>query len=252
MRETAGFASDTKIEQPCETSAGPEGRRSGQLARRLVGEALGSAFLLAGIVGSGILGERLSGGNIGLALLANSLATTGLLYALIHWLGPISGAHLNPLVTAAMAARKEISILAATGYVFAQLAGALVGVGFADAMFDLPAYALSTNPRAGPTILLSEFVVTFGLVGIVWTCAHHRLTSIAGIVAAYIGAGFWFTATGFANPAVTIARSVTQSFSGIRPIDVPGFLAVEILGAVCAILLFRWLIGSAQTRDETR
>lgn len=222
------------------------------LPRRLVAEALGTAFLLVGVVGSGILGDRLAGGNVGVALLANALATTGMLYALIHWFGPISGAHLNPLVSAAMAVRGEISSRAALGYGLAQLGGAFLGVGVADAMFGMPIYALSTQPRGGPAILLSEFVATFGLIGIVWTCAHHRLTAIAGIVAAYIGGGFWFTATGFANPAVTIARATTETFSGIRPADVPGFLAVELLGAVCAILLFRWLIGPARHGEGSR
>lgn len=232
--------------------AAPTGHRPDQIAphahapgptlsRRLVAEALGAAFLVIGVVGSGILGERLSGGSVGLALLANSLATAAMLYALIQCLGPISGAHLNPLVSVVFAVRGEITPAVAIAYSSVQVAGAVVGVGVADAMFGAPVFALATQARAGHSILLSEFVSTFGLIGIVWSCAHHRLTAAAGVVAAYIGGGFWFTATGFANPAVTVARAATDTFAGIRPDHVPGFLAMEVAGTACAVVLFGWL-----------
>ncbi|WP_312015313.1 aquaporin [Bradyrhizobium liaoningense] len=212
------------------------------LARSLVAEALGTAFLLIAIVGSGILGERLAAGNVALALLANALATGAALYALIVWLAPLSGAHFNPLVTLVLAFRGDIAARLAGFYVPAQLAGAVVGVAIADAMFDMPVYALSSHLRSGPSQWLSEFLVTFGLIGIVWCCSRLRPSALAGVVAAYIGGGFWFTATDFANPAVALARALTDTFSGIRPMDVPGFLAAEILGALTAVLLFRWLV----------
>lgn len=218
--------------------------RDGQLslARSLVAEALGTAFLLIAIVGSGILGERLAAGNAALALLANALATGAALYALIVWLAPLSGAHFNPLVTLVLALRGDIAPHAAGFYVPTQLAGAVAGVAIADAMFDLPLYTLSSHSRSGPSQWLSEFLVTFGLIGMVWTCSRLRPTALAGAVAAYIGGGFWFTATDFANPAVALARALTDTFSGIRPVDVPGFLAAEMLGALTAVLLFRWLV----------
>lgn len=212
------------------------------LARSLVAEALGTAFLLIAIVGSGILGERLAAGNAALALLANALATGAALYALIVWLAPLSGAHFNPLVRLVLALRGDIAPRAAGFYVPTQLAGAIVGVAIADAMFDMPLYTLSSHSRSGPSQWLSEFLVTFGLIGMVWTCSRLRPTALAGGVAAYIGGGFWFTATDFANPAVALARALTDTFSGIRPVDVPGFLAAEILGALTAVLLFRWLV----------
>lgn len=212
------------------------------LARSWVAEALGTAFLLIAIVGSGILGERLAAGNVALALLANALATGAALYALIVWLTPLSGAHFNPLVTLVLAFRGDISPRLAGFYVPAQLAGAIVGVAIADAMFDMPVYALSSHFRSGPSQWLSEFLVTFGLIGIVWSCSRLRPSALAGVVAAYIGGGFWFTATDFANPAVALARALTDTFSGIRPMDLPGFLAAEMLGTLTAVLLFRWLV----------
>lgn len=215
------------------------------LPRRLVAEALGTGFLLIAVVGSGILGERLSAGNTAIALLANALATAAALFAVIEWLAPLSGAHFNPLITLAMAIRGDISTRAAVAYVPIQLAGAVIGVGVAHLMFDAPVFSLSTHVRSGPSQLFSEFVSTFGLVGIVWTCSLARPSSVAGAVAAYIGGAFWFTATDFANPAVTIARALTDTFSGIRPSDVAGFIAAETAGALAAVAVFRWLLPQA-------
>ncbi|GMP11574.1 aquaporin [Bradyrhizobium sp. TM239] len=212
------------------------------LARSLVAEGLGTAYLLIAIVGSGILGERLAAGNVALALLANALSTGAALYALVVWLAPLSGAHFNPLVSLVLAFRGDIAPRVAVFYVPAQLVGAVAGVAIADAMFDMPPYSLSSHLRSGPSQWLSEFLVTFGLIGMVWTCSRMRPSALAGAVAAYIGAGFWFTATDFANPAVALARAFTDTFSGIRPIDVPGFLVAETLGALAAVVLFRWLV----------
>jgi glycerol uptake facilitator-like aquaporin len=212
------------------------------LQRRLTAEALGTGFLLIAVVGSGILGERLAAGNIAIALLANALATGAALFALIEWLAPISGAHFNPLVTFAMVFRGDISRRTAAAYVPAQIIGAVIGTGIANAMFDAPLFSLSTHARHGPSQWLGEFVSTFGLVGAVWTCSRLRPSSVAGVVAAYIGAAFWFTPTDFANPAVTLARALTDTFAGIRPMDVPGFIVAEIAGAVCAVIVFRWLL----------
>jgi glycerol uptake facilitator-like aquaporin len=212
------------------------------LRRRSVAEALGTGFLLIAVVGSGILGERLAAGNMAIALLANALATGAALFALIEWLAPVSGAHFNPLVTLAMAFRGDITGAAATAYVPAQLIGAVIGVGVANAMFDAQVFSLSDHARHGPSQLLSEFVSTFGLVGAVWTCSWMRPSSVAGVVAAYIGGAFWFTATDFANPAVTLARALTDTFAGIRPADVPGFIVAELAGTVAAVIVFRWLL----------
>jgi glycerol uptake facilitator-like aquaporin len=217
------------------------------LQRRLVSEALGTSFLLIAVVGSGILGERLAGGNTAVALLANALATGAALFALIEWLAPLSGAHFNPLVTLAMAFRGDITRRAAAAYVPIQLIGAVIGVGVANAMFDAPVFSWSTHPRLGPSQWLGEFVSTFGLVGAVWTCSRMRPSSVAGVVAAYIGGAFWFTPTDFANPAVTLARALTDTFSGIRPSDVPGFIVAEIAGAGAAVAMFRWLLPNACT-----
>jgi len=211
------------------------------LPRRLAAEALGTGFLLAAVVGSGILASRLSGGIVGLALLANSLATALALYALIEWFAPISGAHLNPAVTMVMAFRGDIDLHSAAAYIPAQTSGAVAGVGVANAMFDVPVFLVSTQARDGPARMLGEFVATFGLVGIVWVCSRHRPAAIAAVVAAYIGSAFWFTPTDFANPALTLARTLTDTFAGIRPADVPGFLVAQFAGAAAAVLVFRWL-----------
>jgi glycerol uptake facilitator-like aquaporin len=185
------------------------GLRPPSIEARLASEALGTAFLLMAVVGSGILGARLAGEHTATALLANSLATGAMLYALIAWLGPVSGAHLNPAVTLALALRGDIERRTAAGYVLVQVLGAFLGVAIGNAMFDAPMFSYATHVRSGSSQLLSEFVSTFGLTSAVLTCAQRRLTSTAGVVAAYIAAGFWFTASGFANPAVAVARAFT-------------------------------------------
>lgn len=202
------------------------------------------------MVGSGILAERLATTNPALTLLANALATGAALFALIEWLSPLSGAHFNPLVTLALFFRGDLSGRAAATYVPVQMVGAVVGVGVADAMFDAPAFSLSTHVRSGPSQHLGEFVSTFGLVGAVWVCSRTRPSSLAGVVAAYIFGAFWFTPTGFANPAVTIARALTDTFSGIRPADVPDFIAAEAAGAVAAVAVFRWLMPERTHRCQ--
>ncbi len=213
------------------------------LARRASAEGVGAAFLLAAVVGSGIMGERLAGGNVAITLLANTVATGAALVALILALGPISGAHLNPAVTLAEAWEGGLAWRDAPLYVAAQLVGALAGVGIAHLMFEAPVFAFSRHARAGPAQLLSEFVATFGLLAVIWGCARPRSAAAPFAVGAYITAAYWFTAsTSFANPAVTLARSLTDTFSGIRPDDVPGFVAVQLAGAAAATAWFRWLV----------
>jgi glycerol uptake facilitator-like aquaporin len=215
------------------------------LGRRLVAEGIGTAFLLAAIVGSGIMGERLAGGSVGLALLANSVATGAALVALILAFGPISGAHLNPAVSVALAARGDVPVRELVPYVVVQLAGAFVGVGLADGMFAEPWYAWSQHARAGGPQALSEAIATCGLVTVIWTCSRHTPAAVPAAVGAYITAAYWFTAsTSFANPAVTIARSLTDTFAGIRPADVPAFLIAQAIGAAAAIACCRWLVPS--------
>ncbi|WP_328412219.1 MIP/aquaporin family protein [Nocardia sp. NBC_00403] len=222
------------------------------LPRRLVAEALGTGFLLTAVVGSGILGQRLAGGNTAIALLVNALATAAALFALIEWFAPVSGAHFNPVVTAALAVRGDISRRAAIAYVPAQVWGAVTGVAVADLMFGEPVWSWSTSPRHGGAQLLGEFVSTFGLVGAVWVCSRTRPSKVAGVVATYIGAAFWFTPTDFANPAVTVARALTNTFSGIRPADVPGFVLAEIIGVTAAVVLFGWLLPVSPDTERSR
>lgn len=208
--------------------------------RRLTAEGVGTALLLAGVVGSGIMGERLAGGNAAIALLANTLATGAILVALILTFGPISGAHFNPAVTLAEAWQGGLEWGEVPGYVIVQLMGAFAGVALAHLMFEHPLFALSLHERAGAAQLLSEFVATFGLVAVIRGCGPRQATAFA--VGAYIAAAYWFTAsTSFANPAVTLARATTDTFAGIRPIDAPGFVAVQMLGAATAAGLFAWL-----------
>jgi len=210
------------------------------LARRLTAEGVGTALLLAAVVGSGIMGERLSGGNVAIALLANTLATGAVLVALILTFGPISGAHFNPAVTLTDAWQGGLAWAEVPGYVVVQIIGAFVGVAFAHLMFEHPLYALSLHVRAGGAQLLSEYVATFGLVTVIRGCGPRQATAFA--VGAYITAAYWFTAsTSFANPAVTLARAVTDTFAGIRPVDAPGFIAAQVLGAAAATGLFVWL-----------
>jgi glycerol uptake facilitator-like aquaporin len=209
------------------------------LGRRLAGEFLGSAVLLAAVVGSGIMGERLSGGNVAIALLANSIATGAVLVCLILALGPISGAHLNPAVSIADALFGGLKPRECIGYILAQIAGAIAGVLVAHAMFGLPAVSLSHHVRSGPSQWFAEFVATSGLLLVIWGCVRCRSAHTAFAVAAYIVGAYWFTAsTSFANPAVTIARSLTDTFAGIRPIDAPAFIAAQLLGAIGMTVLF--------------
>jgi glycerol uptake facilitator-like aquaporin len=214
------------------------------LSRRAVSEAVGTALLLATVVGSGIMGERLAGGNVAVALLANTLATGAVLVALILAFGPMSGAHLNPAVTVATAAEGGLPWNEVPHYVIAQALGAVAGVIVANLMFELPAMSLSAHARGGAGQLLSEFVATFGLLTVIWGCSRLRSSvAVAFAVGAYITAAYWFTAsTSFANPAVTVARSLSDTFAGIRPVDVPGFVVAQVLGAAAATGLFRWLV----------
>jgi glycerol uptake facilitator-like aquaporin len=226
------------------------------MARRLIAEAVGSALLLAAVVGSGIMGERLAGGNVAIALLANTLATGAMLVALILTFGPISGAHFNPAVTLADASQGGLPWHEVPGYVMAQFTGAFAGVAVAHVMFGERVFSASQHTRAGGAQLFSEFIATFGLLAVIWGCA--RLRSSAPInqapnqapfaVGAYITGAYWFTAsTSFANPAVTLARSASDTFAGIRAADVPGFIAAQLAGAATATLLFRWLAPSLPT-----
>jgi glycerol uptake facilitator-like aquaporin len=221
------------------------------LAQRAVAEGVGTALLLATVVGSGIMGERLAGGNVAVALLANTLATGAVLVALILTFGPISGAQFNPGVTLVAAWERSLPWPDVPGYVTAQILGAVLGVAVANLMFELPAFSLSQHARSGPAQWLSEFVATFGLVTVIWGCSRLRTaTAVAFAVGAYITAAYWFTAsTSFANPAVTVARSLTDTFAGIRPADVPAFVAAQLLGAAAATMLFRWLSPAAETPD---
>ena len=216
---------------------------SPSLHRRVVAEAVGTALLLAAVVGSGIMGDRLSGGNVALALLANTLATGAALAALILTFGSISGAHFNPAVSIADASQGGLTWADAGAYVIAQICGAFVGVALANAMFGEPIYAWSRHVRAGFPQVLSETVATFCLLAVIWGCARRRPGAVPFAVGAYITAAYWFTAsTSFANPAVTLARTATDTFAGIRPADVPGFLVGQAVGASAATALFRWLV----------
>jgi glycerol uptake facilitator-like aquaporin len=213
------------------------------LLRRATAELTGSLLLLAAVVGSGIMGERLAAGNIAIALLANTLATGTALIAIILAFGPISGAHLNPAVTLADAWLGGIAWRETPVYILAQLAGACAGVAVAHLMFGLSFFVASTRVRSGPAQIFSEFIATFGLLAVIWGCARTRPSAVPFAVGAYIMAAYWFTAsTSFANPAVTIARSMTNTFAGIRPADVAAFVAAQLAGAFGATLLFEWLL----------
>lgn len=212
------------------------------LARRLVAEFVGTALLLACVVGSGIMGVALSAGNDGVALLANAAATAGALYVLITVFGPVSGAHFNPAVTLVMRLRGELRTDEAIAYIAAQVAAAIVGVLLAHAMFDLSLLQPGTRVRTGGAQWLSEGVATFGLLLTILLGVRHRPAAIPALVASYIFAAYWFTAsTSFANPAVTLARALTQTFAGIRPADAGGFIAAQLAGAVLALAFVAWL-----------
>jgi len=217
----------------------------------VVAEAIGTAILLAGVVGSGIMAERLAQGNLAIALLANSIATGGVLVCLIAALGPISGAHFNPAVSLGDALRGGLSWRDFPAYIVAQIIGAIAGVGIANTMFGLPVFFFSHHARSGPAIWFSEFVATFGLLLVIWGCVRFRSTMVPFAVAGYIVGAYWFTSsTSFANPAVTIARSLSDTFAGIRPIDTPGFIMAELIGAVAATILFAWLVPVSKADAE--
>jgi glycerol uptake facilitator-like aquaporin len=213
------------------------------LARRLVAEFLGTAFLVGAVIGSGIMAERLSNGNVALALLANTIATGAVLTAIIFTFGPISGAHLNPVVTLADAIEKGLSWSHALQYMAVQISGAILGSIVANLMFGLPPILLSHHVRSGLAQIFSEFVATLGLVAVIWGCSRSRMSTVPFAVGAYITAAYWFTAsTSFANPAVTMARSLSDSFAGIRPADVMPFVGAQVvwrsLPLSCSIGLF--------------
>ncbi len=212
------------------------------LVRRLAAEALGTVFLLMAVVGSGIMAERLSGGNGALALLCNTLATGAALMVLISIFAPLSGAHFNPAVTLYFVLRREITLPAALFYVAVQIAGAILGVYAAHAMFASPILELSHKLRDGPSQWFSESVATFGLIAAIAGSTRHRPGATPLLVGLYISAAYWFTAsTSFANPAVTIARAMTDSFAGIAPESAPGFIAAQIVAAIAAYFFFGWL-----------
>lgn len=213
------------------------------LDKRLVAEWLGTFSLLATVIGSGIMAERLAGGNVAIALLGNTIPTGAILVVLITIFGPISGAHFNPAVTLAFALRREISPSDAGLYVLAQIFGGIVGVFAAHLMFDHPIFDPSTTSRTGLGQWTGEFVAAFGLVGTILACLKARPQAVPMAVGLYITAAYWFTSsTSFANPAVTIARGFSDTFAGIAPVDVAAFIGVQLVAAVCATYFFRWLL----------
>jgi glycerol uptake facilitator-like aquaporin len=216
------------------------------LARRLVAEGLGTAMLLAVVVGSGIMAERLAGGNVAIALLANAVATGAGLVALILMFGTVSGAHFNPVVTLSEAWQRNLPASQVAPYIAVQIIGAFAGVAAAHLMFSLPVFFASGHMRTGPAQWWSEFVATFGLIGVIIGCSRSRPTVTPFAVAAYITAAYWFTSsTSFANPAVTLARAATNTFAGVRPGDTVGFILAQLGGAAAATMLFCWLYPAA-------
>jgi glycerol uptake facilitator-like aquaporin len=212
------------------------------LSRRLVSEGLGTAFLLAGVVGSGIMAQSLAGGNVALALLGNTLATGAILVVLILVFGPLSGAHFNPAVSVAFALRGELPWRDAAAYIAVQIIGGVIGVWIAHLMFNLPVWQLSLNMRTGPGQWLAEFVATFGLLLTIFGCVARNPAAAPYAVGLYITAAYWFTAsTSFANPAVTIARSLSNTFAGIAPSAAPAFILAQFAGMIMAVGLGRWL-----------
>jgi len=231
------------------------------VVQRAATEAIGTAFLLMAVVGSGIMAERLAGGNVGLALLANSVATGAALAALILAFAHVSGAHFNPVVTLADAMQGGISWRETPVYVVAQIFGAFAGVAVAHLMFGLPVFFVSHHARGGAPIVFSEFIATFGLLAVIWGCGRSRPSAVPYAVGAYIAGAYWFTSsTSFANPAVTLARMVSDTFAGIRPVDAPGFMVAQVVATLVAVFYFRWLAaGSANlarvlgpSKDEAR
>jgi glycerol uptake facilitator-like aquaporin len=221
------------------------------LPRRAVAEAVGTALLLAIVIGSGIMGERLAGGNVAIALLANALATGAGLVVLVLTFGPVSGAHFNPVVTLADASQGGVGWSDVPIYLVAQVAGAFAGVAVAHVMFGEPTFFPSQHVRTGIAQWVSEFVATFGLLSTIWGVARRRSTAVPFAVGAYITAAYFFTSsTSFANPAVTIARAASDTFAGIRPVDVPGFVVAQLVGAMAATALFRWLVPAVPSTPE--
>lgn len=221
------------------------------MIKKAASEAVGTAFLLATVVGSGIMGERLAGGNVAIALLANTLATGAGLVALILTFGPISGAHFNPVVTIADAWEGNRRWSDVPTYIAAQILGGLLGVAVAHGMFEEPVFAASQHARSGAAQLLSEFVATFGLLSVIWGVSRRAAQFTPFAVGAYITAAYWFTSsTSFANPAVTLARSLTNTFSGIRPTDAPGFIVAQLAGGLAATALFRFLVPARATTAD--
>jgi glycerol uptake facilitator-like aquaporin len=220
------------------------------LSRRVTSEFLGTAFLVAAVIGSGIMADHLAGGNVALALLANTIATGAVLVALILTFGSISGAHFNPAVSLADAIEHGLSWSDAVSYVAAQCTGGLLGAVAAHVMFGFPFFTLSRHARSGSAQLFSECVATFGLLAVILGCSKLRAEMVPFAVGAYITSAYWFTAsTSFANPAVTVARSLSDTFAGIRPLDVPGFVAAQFVGAALAVILFRWLLPRKHPTD---
>ena len=218
------------------------------VSQRLAAEFIATAGLLTAVVGSGIMGESLAGGNVAIALLANTLATAAALVALILAFGPISGAHMNPVVTLVEVLEKRLATRDGISYLIVQVLGGITGVWLAHVMFDKPILMISEHVRSGVPQLVSEAVATFGLLCTILGTARYRPTAIPFAVGAYIAAAYWFTAsTSFANPAVTLARTLTDTFAGIRPVDAPGFIAAQLIGAALALMTFRWL-----SRDNAR
>jgi glycerol uptake facilitator-like aquaporin/protein-tyrosine-phosphatase len=215
------------------------------LLRRVAAEFAGTCLLVAAVIGSGVMGDRLAGGNVAIALLANTIATGAALVALILTFGPISGAHFNPAVTLCDAMERGISWRDAGAYTVAQIAGGIAGAAVAHVMFGLPVFFFSQHARHGNAQVFSEFVATFGLMAVIWGVGKSRSGAVPFAVAAYIMAAYWFTAsTSFANPAVTIARALSDTFAGIRPADAPAFIAAQFAGAITATFFFRWLVPS--------
>lgn len=213
------------------------------LRRRLAAEALGTAFLLATVIGSGIMGERLAGGNVAIALFANAIATGAALIALIHAFGPVSGAHFNPVVTLVMALRSEISRRDALAFIVVQIVAAYAGVACAHLMFGEPLFFESLKVRTGWAQWWSEVVASFGLIMVILACARSSTVAVPYVVGAYITAAYWFTAsTSFANPAVTLARAASNTFAGIRYADVPLFIVAQLAGALLAAVVMGWLL----------
>lgn len=221
------------------------------LGKRMAAEFIGTAFLLAAVAGSGIMGERLGQGNPAITLLVNTLATGAALVALIYTFGPVSGAHFNPAVTLALASRFRFGFREVPAYLVAQLLGAVLGIAAVHGMFGQPVFSWSHHARGGAPQILSEGIATFGLLMVVWSSSRHREEVVPVVVGSYITAAYWFTSsTSFANPAVTIARSMTDTFTGIRLADVPGFILAQLAGAGLATLMARWMLPHKEEGDK--